>query len=119
MDGTFCYKIFTTTCDPQHHRETLSNQRWKNAMDSEFCALLRNQTWHLAPPKPGANVIYCKWVYKIKRKSDGSADRYKARLVAKCFKQHYGIDYEDTFSPVVKATTIWIVCLLWSVEDSV
>jgi hypothetical protein len=54
-------------------------------------------------------VIDCKWVYKVKRKGDGSLDRYKARLVAKYFKQWYRIDYEDTFSPVVKAATIQII----------
>lgn len=75
-------------------------------MDAEFTALLENKTWHLVPPSHGKNVIDCKWVYKIKRKSNGSLDRYKARLVAKGFKQRYVIDYEDTFSLVVKATTI-------------
>jgi hypothetical protein len=57
----------------------------------------------------GRNVVGCKWVYKIKRKQDGSLDRYKERLVAKGFKQRYGIDYEDTFSPVVKIATIHII----------
>ena len=62
------------------------------------------------------------WVYKIKRKSDRSNDRYKAQLVAKGFKQRYGIDYEDTFSPVVKAATIRLVLSLavsnnWSLRQ--
>jgi hypothetical protein len=57
-------------------------------------------------------VIDSKWVYKIKRKTDGIIDRYKARLVAKSFKQRYDLDYEDTFSPVVKAATIRIILAL-------
>jgi hypothetical protein len=48
-------------------------------------------------------------VYKIKRKADGSIDHYKAIFVAKGFKQRYDIDYEDTLSPVVKATTIHLI----------
>lgn len=54
-------------------------------------------------------MIDCKWVFRIKRKSNGTIDRYKARLVPKGFKQRYGIDYENTFSPVVKAATIRLI----------
>jgi hypothetical protein len=78
-------------------------------METEFSPLERNKTWHLVPPQKGTNIIDCKWVYKIKTMQDGSLDRYKAHLVAKGFQQRYDIDYEDTFSPVVKAATIRIV----------
>jgi histone deacetylase 1/2 len=81
-------------------------------MDVEFDALRKNKTWHLVPPVKGRNIIDCKWVYKIKRRSDGKIERYKARLVAKGFKHRYGIDYEDTFSPFVKAATIRLVLSL-------
>jgi hypothetical protein len=58
------------------------------------------------------NLIDCKWVFKIKRNTNGSIDIYKGRLVAKEFKQQYGIDYEDTFSLVVKMATIRLVLSL-------
>ena len=111
-DGTVRYGFLTTTGEPSTTDEALADNNWKEAMDLEYNALMKNKTWHLVPPQRGRNVIGCKWVYKIKRKSDGSLDRYKARLVAKGFKQRYGIDYEDTFSPVVKAATIRIILSL-------
>jgi histone deacetylase 1/2 len=108
-DGTIRYGFFTSSGEPQNINEALGDENWKNAMDVEYSALMKNKTWHLVPPRRGTNIIDCKWVYKIKRRADGSLDRYKARLVAKGFKQRYDIDYEDTFSPVVKASTIRVI----------
>jgi hypothetical protein len=78
-------------------------------MDSEIHALHKNDTWHLVPPPRNVNVIDSKWAYKIKKKSDGTIERYKARLVGKGIMQMYGRDYEDTISPVVNAATIRLV----------
>ncbi|XP_071678378.1 uncharacterized protein [Lolium perenne] len=100
---------YTNSGEPSDVREALADPVWKSAMDEEYQALKHNHTWHLVPAGAGKNVIDCKWVYKVKKCADGSIDRYKALLVAKGFKQRYGIDYEDTFSPVVKATTIRLV----------
>lgn len=58
-------------------------------MDQEFQALQSNSTWHLVPGGRENNVIDCKWVYNVKRKPDGTIDRYNARLVANGFKQRY------------------------------
>lgn len=82
-DGTVKWLNFTSSGEPQSLEEAVNNKHWKEAMDAEYMALIENKTWHLVPPQKGRNVIDCKWVYKVKRKADGSLDRYKARLVAK------------------------------------
>ena len=66
-------------------------------MKEELDALSKNHTWDLVTLSPGKSVVGCKWIYKIKTRSDGSIKRYKALLVAKGFTQEYGIDYDETF----------------------
>jgi hypothetical protein len=77
-DGIVWYGCLASAiAEPRSISEALSNCHWKNAMDSEYHALQKNKTWHLVPPQQGRNIIDYKWVYKIKRKADGSLDRYK------------------------------------------
>ena len=69
-------------------------------MKEELDALHETGTWDLVDLPSGKSAIGCKWVYKIKTRSDGTIDRCKARLVARGFTQEYEIDYEETFTPV-------------------
>ena len=75
-------------------------------MNEELDALHKNNTWDMVDLLPGQSVVGCRGVYKIKTKADGSVERYKACLVAKGFTQEYGIDYEETFAPVARLTSI-------------
>jgi histone deacetylase 1/2 len=109
--------LASTSEEPHSVDEALQDPKWVTTMNSEYKALMHNKTWHLVPPPKGKNIIDCKWVYKVKRKVDGTVDRYKAQLVAKGFKQRYGIDYEDTFSPVVKAATIQLILSIVASKD--
>jgi len=78
-------------------------------MREEIQALRANKTWTLVSFHPSMNVVGSRWVYKIKRKSDGNVERYKAHLVTRSFTQQEGIDYSKTFSPIIKQTTIRLI----------
>lgn len=82
---------------------------WTKARQEELLALQENHTWDIVPCPAGVKPIGCKWVYSIKLRSDGSLDRYKARLVALGNRQQHGVDYEETFAPVAKMTTVRLI----------
>lgn len=107
--GIFKPKVWTTqrkkdwsVTEPTRVKEALLTPQWKEAMDLKFQVLKQNQTWHLIPPLPSMNIVGNKWIFRIKRNADGSIQIYKARFMVKGFHQTPGIDFFETFSPVVR-----------------
>ncbi|CAH9051136.1 unnamed protein product [Cuscuta europaea] len=108
----FNLSTVTINADPTCFTEANKQLKWCEAMADEFNALINNNTWDLVPFDNSKNIVGCKWIYKTKYHSDGSLERHKARLVAQGFNQQAGIDFSETFSPVVKPTTVRIVLTL-------
>ena len=106
---TLVYNI-SHLVEPETYEQACQDTKWIEAMQAEIKALEANKTWSIVPLPSGHRSIGCKWVFKIKYKSDGTIERYKAHFVAKGFSQREGIDYTKTFAPVAKLTTLR--CLL-------
>jgi len=106
----------STDFEPSSYQEAKHHVCWQEAMKAEVEALELNHTWTIVNVPPNVKPIGCKWVYKIKRHPDGSVERYKAHLVAKSFAQTEGMDYFETFSPIVKMATVRVVLALASIH---
>ena len=78
-------------------------------MNEEIQALCKNETCDLVPHSPHNKAIGCRWIFKVKYNVNSSLNRYKAQLVAKGYAQTHSVDYEETFAPVEKMTTIQTV----------
>ena len=90
---------------------------WKEAVNSEVESILQNHTWELVDLPPGCKPLGYKWIFKRKLKTDGSIDKYKARLVVKGFRQKEGLDYFDTYSPVTRITSIRMLIAIASLYN--
>ena len=100
------------TGEPRTYSQASKSDPWVQVMNHEYQALLFNCTWSLVHSPPSAHIVGCRWIYKLKYRLDGSVERHKARLVAQGFTQTPGVDYFDTFSPVVKPCSIRLILAL-------
>ena len=94
------------TSEPLSYKSALKSPVWLSTMQNEITALHSQGTWSLVELPPHKNLVGCKWIFKLKKHVDGSIARHKACLVAQGFSQEPDLDYGETFSPVVKPTTV-------------
>jgi hypothetical protein len=106
--------------EPTSYKDALvgpQSAEWKTAMQLEFDSLTSNQTWDLVPPPDGRRVVNNMWVYKAKTDASGAVSRYKARFVAKGCSQREGIDYTETFSPVIRLASLRVFFIIAAARD--
>jgi len=75
-------------------------------MQEEYSSIMKNDVWEVVPRPEGKSVVTSRWLYKVKHAADGSIEKFKARFVARGFSQVEGVDYEETFAPVARYTSI-------------
>lgn len=104
--------FFSACNDPVTYEDAMTGDNsddWKTAMNDEMSSLNKNLTWKLVDLPQNKKPINNGWIYKTKYKANGDVDRYKARLVIKGCAQVHGIDFQETFSPVVKYDSIRVI----------
>ena len=118
------YTAFTETNisgrDPKSLKEAMSSPewpKWEKAIQIELETLTRMGTWELVNAPEDRKPITNKWVFVRKYDKDGNLQKYKARLVARGFSQMPGMDYNETFSPVMRLETIRVILVLTVTED--
>lgn len=113
-------QVFFAVTEPTSYKEAIMDNRWLEAMQAELQALQDNHTWDLVHLPKEKVPIGCKWVYEVKLTANGDVERFKARLVTKGYTQNEGLDFHETFSPMVNIATFQTILSLaaqshWSV----
>jgi hypothetical protein len=98
--------------EPTYLEEAIQKKEWADAMTEEYQSIIKNDVWEIVPRPKSKDVVSSKWLLKIKHAVDGSIEKYKARFVAHGFSQKEGIDYEETFAPVARYTSIRTIIAL-------
>jgi transposase InsO family protein len=98
--------------EPTCFEESIQKKEWADAMTEEYQSIIKNDVWEIIPRPKSKDVVSSKWLFKIKHVVDGSIEKYKARFVARGLSKNEGIDYEETFSPVARYTSIRTIIAL-------
>ena len=103
------HTIKSVTKEPTTLAEALSHPGWNGAMSEEIGTCHETQTWSMVPRPKDDHVIGCRWVHKVKLHADGTVEKLRSRLVAKGNEQEEGVDFLETYSPVVRTAIVRMV----------
>jgi hypothetical protein len=95
-----------TDSEPETFAQAVDQQVWRDAMLEGYDSIMRNDVWEEVPRPVGKSVVTSRWLYKTKYVADGSIEKHKARFVVQGFSQVEGVDYDETFAPVARYTSI-------------
>jgi hypothetical protein len=98
--------------EPTYFEEAIQKKEWADAMIEEYHSIIKKYVWEIVPRINNKDVVSSRWLFKIKHAGDGSIEKYKARFVARGFSKKEGIDYEETFTPVARYTSIRTIIAL-------
>ena len=104
--GYMALMIKCVVTEPSSFEEAVEDPAWVDSMVEEYDSIVRNSAWEIIPRPEGKSVVGSRWIYKVKQAADESVEKYKARFVARGFSQIEGIDYEETFAPVARYSSI-------------
>nr|GEU76122.1 ribonuclease H-like domain-containing protein [Tanacetum cinerariifolium] len=101
---TQCLSLYVSSVSSLHksYQDAFNDPNWQNAINDEYHALIKNNTWTLVSRPTDANIVHCMWLFCHNYLVDGTLSRYKAHLMANGSTQLEGVDVVETFSPVVK-----------------
>jgi hypothetical protein len=98
--------------EPNCFEEAIQRKEWEDAMTEEYKSIMKNEVWEIVPRPKNKDVVSSRWLFKTKHVADGSIKKYKERFVAHGFSQKEGIDYEETFTPMARYTSIRTIIAL-------
>eukprot|EP00253_Pinus_taeda_P009127 PITA_09127 len=98
--------------EPSYFEEAMEDPTWVDAMVEEYDSIVRNNAWEIVPRPEGKSVMGSRWIYKVKQAADWSVEKYKERFFSQGFSQIEGIDYEETFAPVARYSSIRTILAL-------
>ena len=112
----------TSDAEPSTYKQAMESSdsdKWNEAMKDELLSLKKNDTYEVIEREESMKVIGCRWVYALKKDEHGKVVRYKARLVAKGYNQEKGIDFDETFAPVMKIRSMRLMFAASTLYDDV